>query len=467
MALTNLPLAMQSNPGRYPAAGKARLVNCYRDPAGEEGKSQSPIYPVDGLTQWAAASSSGGVRALLPTATYLYAVRGRLLERFDPSGASTVIGGIPTDGLVTMVRNRANPMQIGIVSDGSYWVCTNTTLTEHPDADLPAASSIAVLDGYFVFPGYGSVFYISDIDNATSIDPLDFASAQYSPDATMRVATRESELVFFGADSTEWWQDTGGTGFPFSRVQAIDIGCLSSASVARVDRTLAWVAHDGTVRLMQGYDGKVISNPAVARAITDEPTKSALTGTSWSRDQHVFYALSGTNFTWVYDVSTERWHERESYGSRRWRCSQVTQFAGLTLAGDATTGAIYSMSRDVYDEAGNPLVMTVDSPIIHQYPRRLQINAVHADIIPGQGLVPGNSATTDPQLLMAMSRDGGATFSTERQASMGTRGARTRRVISRRWGVYGTTGATLRLRASAAVARGIIGAAIDAEVLPS
>ena len=44
-----LSLGVQSNPGRHPAAGAARLINAYAEDAGEEGVMRWPIWCVEGL----------------------------------------------------------------------------------------------------------------------------------------------------------------------------------------------------------------------------------------------------------------------------------------------------------------------------------------------------------------------------------------------------------------------------------
>jgi hypothetical protein len=145
----------------------------------------------------------------------------------------------------------------------------------------------------------------------------------------------------------------------------------------------------------------------------------------------------------------------------------VVSFAGKVIAGDASTGALYELRDTAYDEAGEPLVISATTGIAHEFPSRLAIDTLYVDVIAGEGLVPGADGTTDPQLMIAMSRDGGATFGPERQVSMGVRGARTKRIKSNRWGTVGTAGAAFRLTASAAVARGFLGAALDASKLPA
>jgi len=460
-----LALGVQSNPGRYPEAGSARLINVFMEPAGEEGKVPSPLYPVPGLAAFASLPG-GRIRAMLVVSSWLYVVAGRILFRVDRTGNYQLIGGIPTDGLVTMARNRAEPTQIGIVSDGTYWLVVNTTLTELSDEDLPAPNSIAVLDGYFILPSYSSRWSISDVDDGEEIDALDFASAESQPDPNVRVAVRESELVIFGAGSTEWWRNTGGDGFPFSRVQTMTLGCLSAASVAAVGQTLVWVASDGTVRLMQGYDGKVISSAPLQRLIEAEPDKSAIEATAWSQNGVWFYAVSGAAWSWIYNLSTGLWHERRSYGSQRWLASQVINFADMVIVG-GDDGELYVMRDTADDEAGEPLVCEIDTPVAHGWPHGLTINALHLDVLTGRGLVPGDASedTLEPHLMVSVSRDGGSSWGTERQLSLGTRGNRTKRVSSYRWGEFKGAGAVFRISASAAVARGFFAAAIEAEKL--
>lgn len=467
MPLIPLALALQSNPGRYPQAGTARLVNCYAESGGDDSKVPSPLYACSGLASFATLAGGGGVRAMLAVGAYLYVVAGRLLFRCDSNGTATVIGGIPTNGAVYMTRNRAEPIaQIGIVSDGLYYVCTGPTLVQIEDADLPPASSIAALDGYFILPGFGGKWFITQTpDDALQIDALDFAKAESSPDAIVRAFSRETELILFGEDSVEWWQDTGGAEFPFARVQTARIGCLAAQSVERVDRTVAWVAHDGTVRLMEGYGGKRISTHAVERDIADDASRAAIAGTSWTEAGHVFYAISGSSRTWVYDLTSGLWHQRKSYGSDRWRCSHVVEFAGKLITGDATAGTLYEMHRDTADEAGDALVTEIVTPIAHASPNRLQIDRVLLDFIPGKGLVPGSSSTDEPQIMLAMSRDGGETFGPSRLCAIGAAGNRLMRASERRWGVVGQQGAAFRVSVSAAVARGFLAAHLEAQKL--
>jgi hypothetical protein len=231
-----------------------------------------------------------------------------------------------------------------------------------------------------------------------------------------------------------------------------------------VDRTLAWIAHDGTVRLMNGYGGDRISDHAVERAIASVDPDD-IRATTWTGRGHTFYALFADTWTWVYDLATGKWHERQTYGASRWNVAGCAKYGLQTLAGGITSGALYIMSPDAYDEAGTTMVMTVQTPPVHAFPYRLQFNTVYVDIAPGVGLNTTVAADLDPELMVSWSDNGGQTWSSERRVRLGKLGEMTRRAIARRLGIGTTVGRTFKFSISAAVARGLLGASVDVDKL--
>lgn len=465
--LVPLNLGLRSNPGRDPAAGSARIVNAYAEDAGKEGKIQYPLWASSGLSSWTTLPATG-VRAAIEVGAKLYVVSGRQVYAVDAAGSYRVIGGIATDGPVYMARNRRDPAQIGIVSDGLYFLIDtgNNVFTHVSDADLPASSSIACLDGYFIFPGYGDKWFISALNDGSQIDALDFASAESNPDRIVRCETRETELVLFGERTIEWWKNTGAEDFPFGRVTSKEVGCLSAGSVCKIDETLAWIAHDGTVRLMDGYSARRISTHAIERDIA-AVTASTIRGMSWWEDGHTFYAITSDDWTWVYDLVTGLWHERESYGLNRWRVSMISRLGSELIAGDYDTGALYKMARTYQDEAGQPLVMTVQTPPVMAYPYRLQFSELYVDVIPGAGLNTTTEPNANPKLMLQFSDDGGVNWSNERMMSVGRLGNTKARIKALRLGVSREDGRMFKLSMSAAVVRGLTGAAVTITQLRS
>src|SRR5690606_2840808 len=251
---TPISLGIRSNPARNRQAGYAQLINCFAEETQQEGKTVWTIYSTEGLAAFGSALAGGGVRAGISIGPAAFVVVGRNIYRVSPSGAATLIGGIPTDGPVYMERNRRNPAQIGVVSDGIYVVIDTlaNSVTEISDPDLPSPISISVLDGYGIIPVIGASYMLTGIDDFTTIDGLDEGTAEAYPDEILRSMTLEREAVFFKETSIEWHQNTGDPDFPFERVHALELGCLAGDSVAKVDtpsrKTILWVAPDHTVR---------------------------------------------------------------------------------------------------------------------------------------------------------------------------------------------------------------------------
>jgi len=107
MALEPISLGIRSNPGRDGADGAARLINCYVENAGDEGKAKYPIYACEGFTSFGTVSSGGLTRALLNLdGSTMYGVSGQRIFRVNQSGTCTDMAAFATSGHVTMARNR-------------------------------------------------------------------------------------------------------------------------------------------------------------------------------------------------------------------------------------------------------------------------------------------------------------------------------------------------------------------------
>jgi hypothetical protein len=230
--------------------------------------------------------------------------------------------------------------------------------------------SVESLDGYFLLLFDNGEFFASDIDSST-IDSLNFARAESSPDGGVINKVRGREMVLFGEDSTEWWTNTGAADFPFERASSADFGCYAAGSAVNVLHvgaesvidTIAFAATDSSgayagVCLMDGYGARKISTSLVDRAITAETDKTAIRAFSWSLNGHTFYAISTSTETHVYDLATGAWHERTSSGLGFWRIRNAAAFGTKLIVGDYTSPKLYWMKEGLYD-ASNASTLTL------------------------------------------------------------------------------------------------------------
>lgn len=107
MPIAPISMGVRSNPGRTGAISAARLINCYPEDAGEEGKIRFPLVACDGFEAWSstfgAISGSGTIRGgLALSASALYVASGTKIIKLNTSGAPTAIGGKSATVTVTI-----------------------------------------------------------------------------------------------------------------------------------------------------------------------------------------------------------------------------------------------------------------------------------------------------------------------------------------------------------------------------
>lgn len=465
--LQPIQLPVRSNKTKFSVEGAGRIVNGYIENLGQDASMPYGIYCMPGFSDFATLSGGGKVRAQLAIGAKLYVVADRSVYVVDTAGSLTIIGGFPTDGPVYMGRNRREPAQIGIVSDGLYKVIDTGTdvLSDVIVPGLDPPQSFTVVDGYGILPGPGDKWHITTADDFTAVSLLDFASAESSPDDVVRVIAYNNEAWFFGSKTIEPWRNVG-TSFPFARTTSIQQGCLAAGAVAIADDRLIWIADDRTVRMADGYLGREISHPSVVRSIEADPSQSEITATTFTFQSHHFYVINGTDYSWQYDVKEQSWSERTSKSLNRWRIENVTEFNGNLVAGDYSNGKLYKMLASDLSEAGNPLDWLIQFPPVLAHPHGLTFDALYINMVSGVGLNTTDAANLNPEIMIDWSDDGGRTWSEQRLNEVGRLGETQTTVEEFALGSLERANArTFRARMTADVQKGMFGATANVEAL--
>jgi hypothetical protein len=289
--------------------------------------------------------------------------------------------------------------------------------------------------------------WITQLLDGTSVDPLDFASAEGSPDGVVAVNSIHRELWVFGTDTTEVWYDSGATDFPLIPIQGAfnETGCIAPYSVAKLDNSLFWLGNDprgfGVIYRSNGYAAQRVSTHAIEYAIQGYTDISDAVAYTYQQEGHAFYVISFPtgNATWVYDVATGAWHERAYLTNgefTRHRSNCQCNFQSTTLVGDYQNGNIYKFDLDVYADNGATQKWLRSWRALPSGQNNLKRTAQHSlqlESESGVGLVVGQG--NDPQAMLRWSDDGGHTWSNEHWKSMGAIGQYGYRTIWRRLGM--------------------------------
>lgn len=431
-----LPLGLGSYQHRSLPLSAQRLINWQAEVQPPTAKGRSALIPTTGCTLHATVGGTG-VRGVAVQADGLIAVIGDHVYEAKADGSITDRGTIDPGGPVSMDTN-GEQMAIVMPETRQAFICPRTgPIEEITDPDFQGATSVTCMDGFHIFSSPDSrEFFISALRDATSYDALDFASKEGLPDNLVAVQRVGRELWLFGEQSIESWTNGGGD-FPFQRAfgAVIEVGCAARHSVATADGTPFWIADDISARMGNGLTPQRISTHAIEQAWAGYLTVSDARAWCYVQEGHVHYVVTfpTAQRTWVYDVTTQQWHERESEGYRGiWRCITGTQFAGGVFAGDAKVGNIYVLDPTRGDENGDAIVRVAIGTPFHAEGKQLFFRRLDIDMETGIGHQHGQGS--DPKLWLSVSDDGGRTFQNERWADIGRAGEFRRRVTFRRLG---------------------------------
>jgi hypothetical protein len=461
-------------------AADNRMVNLFPEavPEGSGGKEAGFLLRCPGL-RLLATVGAGPIRGLWVTNGIAYIVSGSQLYSMTTSYVSTFRGTVSGTGPVSMADNGT---QLFIACNPLSYIYNTSTLVfaQITDVDFPGAGSVGYLDGYFVFNEPNTQkFWVTNLLDGTSVDPLDFASAEGYPDDVVALIVDHREIFLFGNNSVEVWYDAGTPDFPMARVQGafMEVGCEAAYSVAKLDNSVFWLGSDargrGIVYRANGYAPARISTNAVEYAIQSYGNITDAIGYTYQQDGHPFYVLifPSAEATWVYDVSTQLWHERAGFENGlfvRHRSNCQMSFNNEIIVGDYENGRLYAFDLDVYADNNQTqkwlrswrALATGQNNLKRTAHHSLQLDAetgVGLNATPGydaEKLITesGNYLTTEagnyltttsylstagynPQVMLRWSDDAGHTWSNEHWNSMGKIGAYGTRTIWRRLGM--------------------------------
>jgi len=464
MASTRLDFGTGSDPGRYGPDSGPRHWNCFVEPA-FEGKGPAPLHADDGFTLFAALPGGGKTRGMLVMDGVLYVLSGTALYSVTTAAAETLIGSIAGTSNVSMAHNDASTPELVIVADGSKYQVASGALTSITDGDLPAANSATFLNSRIIYGITDGRFFWSSVNNADAIDPLDYVTAEGNPDDLVAVVAHLQEIRAFGAKSMEVWSNTTDSTAPFQRNTSAVIprGCIGRDTIATLDTDIYWVGDDGVVYGGTGYQGNRVSHFGVEEDIRATSDKSTIEALAYHYAGNRWYVLSAPTWTWAYNATTQRWHEKFSSASSRWRVSKAVEFNNTVIFGDNSAGNLYQISRTAFTENDTALIFRARTAPVHAFPNRLCIDRLYLDFVTGVGLNSTTASLQEPLVGLRWSDDGGRTFSRQLFQSLGKIGEYSTRVVFSGLGITGRTGRIWEFEASSAVIRSLMNASIEGD----
>lgn len=463
-----IEFATESAESRAPQLISERAVNMFVERQGQGSKSPTPMFGAPGLTALATLPS-GTTRGCWLFNGVAYFVIADGLWSVSSAGVTAQVGaGIQGLGLVSMSDNGK---QLAIVNGLQGYIYTASAgLVQITDPAFYPARTVRFMDGYFIFERLGTnEWFLSNLYDGLTYNGLDFASAEGAPGFTTTTFQNLQLLFVFASEHIEIWYDAGTFPFPFARYAGgiINYGCISPYTVVGQDGALFFLGTDKVFYRLQANVPIRVSTHSVEHLIAQEPDITQAYCSTFTLEGHKMVALTlpSTARTIVFDISTQRWHDRISWnGSGQslgiWRANVMLEAYQKTLVGDAFGPQVGFIDWTNTTEYGNPIPGQLVSTTIAKDRLRLFMTRFELDVEAGVG--NANDPGADPIWFLQISRDGGLTWPDAVPGrSMGKQGAYTQRL---RWLRQGQARQfTFMLTTSAAVQRVVIGAYADIE----
>lgn len=272
-------------------------------------------------------------------------------------------------------------------------------------------------------------FYWSNV-LSTTVDALSFATAESQPDKLRDMLFRDDVLILFGAETVEFWPNTGDPNLPFQPLEGrvFERGIRATGCATEFGTTFAWVTN--TNQVCVGDPDGVISKPGLDAKIE---ASTAVSLWSFNLEGSEFLALRLDTETWVFSSRSKLWSQFASYDETNW----IAQCYAGGVFGSALDGKTLAWADSHVDMGGvlerrfrGGAVLNASGVTINNIVLRSNI---------GQTTYT-SGGYADPVVEMRVSRDAGKTWGNWKPRSLGQQGQYRAKVQWHALGMFGAPG---------------------------
>ena len=335
----------------------------------------------------------------------------------------------------------------GLVADGKFYLYSVATgFDEVTDPDLGSPIDCVWVDGYYFFTD-GDYLYHTDLADETAIDPLKFATSEFSPDPTIGVGlTTDNKVIAFNRYTTEYFINQANAQFAFTRLPSRNVNAGIVATHGKVQINGVWYCcgnSKGSALTIYRLDTGGITDLANRQIgkILQQYTDSDLANMvmeSRQVDNYQYLIVHLPNETLLYNFTIGQAAGNDMAWS--YLASDTNQLATIPyrgingvydprraqwVYGDRYTAELSYLDMSVATHLGDIAQCAIYTPFI--YLETASIDELEIDTI------PGFTSTDDADVFLSLTYDG-VTYGTEATVAYGAPSAYTQRFIARRLG---------------------------------
>lgn len=398
------------------------------------------LRPADGLSLY--GTGPGIDRGAINWNGVHYRVMGTKLVSVDEDGTVNILGDVGAGGQVTMDYSFD---RLGIASAGHLFYWDGVSLSQVIDPDLGTVVDMRWIAGYFMTTD-GTSLVVTELNDPFSVSPLKYGSAESDPDPIFAIDELRNEAYAFGRYTIEVFQNVGGSGFPFSRIEGAQVprGILGTHTYCQILNTFAFLgsgrneapaAYVVTAGDTQKFSTREIDQ--ILSSYTEDQLSSVVMESRIDKaHQHVLIHLPDQCL--VYDASASQvvgepvWFTLTTsvVGLGTYRARNLVWCHDRWLAGDPTSTNLAELVDDVSSHYSEVNGWDFGTTVIYGGGKGVIVNDIELVALTGRV-----AADADPVVWTSYSNDG-ETWSQERPASVGRQGDRNKRIAWRRQGRF-------------------------------
>ena len=404
----------------------------------ETGISSGYLRPADGVEKL--SDGPGVTRGGINWNGVTYRVMGSSLTRVAADGAVTILGSVGDGGWVTMDYSFD---RLGIASGGKLFYWNGSTLTQVTDPDIGYVKDMRWIAGYFLTTD-GVDLITTDLNDPASVQTTHYGSAEADPDPVQAVDELRNEAYAFGRYTVEVFQNIGGTGFPFQRIEGAQVGkgIIGTHAYCGLGDTFMFCGSGrgeapAVYQMVPGNVQKVSTREVdtILLSYTEDELSTAVMETRVDKNhQHVYLHLPDR--TLVYDTIGSQaageplWHTLDSgvMAPETYRARGLVWCYDQWNVGDPTSTALGRMTSAVSSHYGDVTGWEFGTPIVYNGGNSGIVHELELVCLSGRV-----SLDADPVIWTSYSLDG-VTWSMERTARAGRQGQRNKRIAWRTQG---------------------------------
>jgi len=359
-----------------------------------------------------------------------YFLNGSTLYRIDRTNdaegvevfTAVTLGTIDGDERCSFADNGTQLLVL--VPNGKGYIIdesAGTVFQQITDVDFTTTNGkpqhVVYVDSFFVVTTDTKRIIKSSANDGLTWSALDFASAAADPDAIVAPIVVKNKLTIAGAETIEGFDNLGLPGFPFQRNGLfVSKGCFAPFSLVNINDGFMFIGgavnESAAIWTLNGATPQKVSTTAIDTKLQEFTRDEIVESFAFSYAQAgaYFVEFSLPSVTFVYEVLTGTWSERQSQivdtkgltQNVRHRVNSLVTAYGRVLCGDSQDGRIGELKLDNYKEYDNPILRAFSLQPLANQGDSFSLNSVELTTESGVG----NDDQPEPEVRLSTCVDG-------------------------------------------------------------